>query len=45
MFVQEGNVTEINILKNEKRYVIVMVGEYFTNEKVKDLLNTIVITD
>lgn len=45
VFVQEGNVTEINILKNKKRYVIVMVGEYFTSELVKDLLKTIVIAD
>ncbi len=38
------NVKEVSILKNNKRYIFTFLGkDYFTDEYVKDLLNTIVI--
>ena len=41
----KDNVKEVNILKNNKRYMLMLVGDYFTEDKVTDLLNTIVIED
>ena len=43
MFIQDSNVYEVNILKNNKRYVFVITG--YTEDKLMDLINTIIISD
>ncbi len=43
MFIQDNNVYEVNILKNNKRYVFVITG--YTEDKLMDLINTIIISD
>ena len=45
MFTLDNNVREVNILKNNKRYVFVMSGEYYSIDKVVELINTIVIKE
>ena len=42
---EKDNIKEINILKNNKRYMFMLIGDYFTEDKIIDLLNTIVIED
>ncbi len=38
------NVKEVSIIKNDKRYTFVFINtEYFKDEYIKELLNTIVI--
>lgn len=45
MFTYAFNIPtkEVNILKNDKRYVFTFIGEEFTDAYIKDLLNTLVI--
>ncbi len=45
MFTLDNNVREVNILKNNKRYVFVMSGEYYSIDKAVELINTIVIKE
>lgn len=41
---ESGNIREVNILKDDKRYVFTFVGkDYFSEDDVKELLSTIVI--
>ena len=43
-YIREKNdIKEVNILKNNKRYMFMLIGDYFTEDKVNDLLNTIII--
>ena len=42
---EKDNIKEINILKNNKRYMFMLIGDYFNEDKIIDLLNTIVIED
>ncbi len=40
----KNGIKEINILTNNKRYVFTIIGkDYFTNEKINELLNTLTI--
>ena len=42
--MNSGDVKEYNILKDGKRYGLTFIGlEYFTEEKIQNLLNTLVI--
>lgn len=42
--MDSGYIKEYNILKDGKRYCLTFIGlEYFTEEKIQDLLNTLVI--
>ena len=44
IFNLKNNMKEVSILKNGKRYVFMFLNTtYFTDEKINDLLNTIVI--
>ncbi len=45
MFTLNDTAREINILKNNKRYVLVIRGEYYPLDKVLELINTMVIED
>lgn len=40
-----SNGKEVSILKNNKRYIFTFVGKQYTDEYIKEILNTIVIND
>jgi len=46
MFTYDYNypTKEVNILKNNKRYIFTFIGEEFTDSYIQDLLNTLVIS-
>lgn len=45
MFNFNNNIKEVNIIKNDKRYVFTFVNiEYLTDAYIKDLLETVVIS-
>ncbi len=43
MFIIENGIKELHILDNNKMYNILFYGEYFTNDYIYDLLDTIII--